>query len=217
MRVRPDAVLAGQRVADRVGRTPLREAGAELAVVLEPLAQPVEPLGHRLALGMRKRFRALVDLDSRDDALRGKQLRERRPVVGLLADRLVVEDDAADVLLGARRREEEVPVGATVLLGRLDTDRVEALLDGAGDLVGGEDPLPLGDEGCGGLVQLGVRHGISLSRLLALREFHYGRATIAAAAGVAQLVEHWLPKPRVAGSSPVSRFFLTKTGPARAA
>lgn len=25
-------------------------------------------------------------------------------------------------------------------------------------------------------------------------------------AGVAQLVEHWLPKPRVAGSSPVSRF-----------
>src|SRR5207244_5826940 len=26
------------------------------------------------------------------------------------------------------------------------------------------------------------------------------------AAGVAQLVEHWLPKPRVAGSSPVSRF-----------
>jgi hypothetical protein len=27
-------------------------------------------------------------------------------------------------------------------------------------------------------------------------------------AGIAQLVEHRLPKPRVAGSSPVSRFFI---------
>jgi hypothetical protein len=69
---------------------------------------------------VRERLRALVDLDARDDALRGQQLRERRPVVGLLADRLVVEDDAADVLLGARRREEEVAVRAPVLLGRLD-------------------------------------------------------------------------------------------------
>ena len=43
---------------------------------------------------------------------------------------------------------------------------------------------------------------MSLSRL------HYGRATIAAPAGVAQLVEHWLPKPRVAGSSPVVRLGL---------
>src|SRR5579859_391985 len=29
-------------------------------------------------------------------------------------------------------------------------------------------------------------------------------------AGVAQLVEHWLPKPRVAGSSPVSRFVVAE-------
>src|SRR5205823_3724955 len=67
---------------------------------------------------------------------------------------LVVEDDPADVLLGARRREEQLAVGASRVLGRLDPDRVEALLDRAGALVRGEDPLALGDERAGGLVQL---------------------------------------------------------------
>jgi hypothetical protein len=158
VRVRPDAVLARHRVSDRVGGTPLCEARAEAAVLLEPLAQPVEPLRDRLALGGGERLRAGVDLDARDDALRGEQLRERCPVVGRLADRLVVEDHAADVLLDARRREEEIAVGAAVLLGRLDVDCVEALLDRAGALVGGEDPFPLGDERGRGLVELDVRH-----------------------------------------------------------
>jgi hypothetical protein len=36
MRVRPDAVLARHRVADRVRRAPLGEAGTEPAVLLEP-------------------------------------------------------------------------------------------------------------------------------------------------------------------------------------
>src|SRR6266568_4419426 len=165
MRVRPDAVLARQRVRDRVRRAPLREPGAELAVLLEPLAQAVEALGHRLALGVRERLRALVHLDAGDHALRREQLRERRPVVGALADRLVEEDDAADVLLGGRRGEEQVAVRAAVLLGRLDADRVEALLDRPAALVCGEDSLPLGDERGRGLVQLGVRHEISLSAL----------------------------------------------------
>src|ERR1051325_8449184 len=86
----------------------LRRAPAGPAAPREPLPPPVEPLGHRLPLGERERLRALVDLDARNDALRGEQLRERRPVVRLLADRLVEQDDAADVLLGAGRREEEV-------------------------------------------------------------------------------------------------------------
>ena len=164
VRVRPDAVLARLCVADGVRRAPLGKAGSEVAVLLEPLAQAVEAFGHGLALGVRERLRALVHLDARDDALRGEQLRERSPVVGLLADRLVEEDDPADVLLGAWRREEKVAVGAPILLGGLDADGVEALLDGAAALVGREDPFSLGDECARGLVQLGVRHGISLSR-----------------------------------------------------
>ena len=101
VRVRPDAVLARDAVADRDHGAPLREARAELAVLLEPLAQAVEALGDLLAGRERERLRALVDLDAGDDPLPLEQLRERRAVGGRLADRLVVEDDAADVL--ARR------------------------------------------------------------------------------------------------------------------
>src|SRR5690606_22951926 len=85
---------------------------------------------------------------------------------GLLADRLVEEDHAADELLGAPGREEQLAVGAAVLLGGLDRDRVEALLDGAAALVGGEDALAGRDERAGGrleIVALGVAHGRSLS------------------------------------------------------
>ena len=131
---------------------------AEAVVLLEPFAQPVEAFGDRLAVGERERLRALVDLDPRDDALRREQLRERRSVERALADRLVEEDDAADVLLGAGRREEQVAVRAPGLLGRLEADRVESLLDRAVALVRREDPLALGDERPGGLVQLVVRH-----------------------------------------------------------
>ena len=53
------------------------------------------------------------------------------PSSGGLADRLVVEDHAADVVGGALGREQQVAVGAPGLLGRLDADRVEALLDRA--------------------------------------------------------------------------------------
>ena len=38
VRVRPDAVLAGDAGADRVGRAPLREARAEPVILLQPLA-----------------------------------------------------------------------------------------------------------------------------------------------------------------------------------
>jgi hypothetical protein len=43
------------------------------------------------------------------------------------------------------------------------------------------------------------------------------RVKSAPRADVAQLVEHWLPKPRVAGSSPVVRFFFfASSAPAHA-
>ena len=71
------------------------------------------------------------------------------PSAELLADRLVVEDHARDVVARALRREEGR--GRRVrLLGGLDSDRVEPLLDRARALVRGEDALALGDErACG--------------------------------------------------------------------
>jgi hypothetical protein len=96
-----------------------------------------------------------------------------------LADRLVEEDHAADVVAGAAGREEQVAVGAPVLLGRLDPDRVEALLDRPRALVRREDPLALGDERLRGLVQSLAGHRASpeslfLVRLSRLRAAHGG-------------------------------------------
>src|SRR5205085_8787175 len=134
-------VFARPAAAVRIGGGPLLEPGAEVAVLLEPAAEAVEALGDRLAGRVRERLRALVDLDPGDDPAALEQLRERRAVGRGLPDRLVEEDDAADELLDSLGREEEIAVGAAVLLRRLEVDRVEALLDRAVALVGGEDAL----------------------------------------------------------------------------
>ena len=147
-RVRVDvkACIRRDPVADRDHRAPLAEARAERVVLGEAPAEPVEALGDLLPGVPGEVLRARVDLDPGDDALAREELGERRAVVGRLADRLVVEDHAADVLLEARRREEEVPVRAAVLLGRLDADRVEPLRDRARGLVRGEDALVVGHD-----------------------------------------------------------------------
>ena len=68
--------------------------------------------------------------------------------------------------------EEEVAVRAAHLLGRLDADRVEALLDRPVALVGRQDPLPRRDEGFRNLFQAGLGHGrhSGLLRSLSLGE-----------------------------------------------
>ena len=154
-----------------------------------------------------------------------ENLRERRAVAGGLADRLVVEDHPGDVVAEPRRREEKLAVGAARLLGRLDPDRVESLLDRARRLVRREDATLGRDESPGGELELlGLhRRPPSLSPvepgplpLVTLNVARGGRDVQDAGDGsrprytdrcadVAQLVEHWLPKPRVAGSSPVVR------------
>ena len=153
VRVRADVPVGRDAVADRDHGPPLREARAELAVLLEPPAQPVEALGDLLAREERVVVRAGVDLDPGDHALRREHLGERRAVVRALADRLVVEDHAADGVLHPRRREEQLAVEAAVLLRRLDADRVEPLLDRPRALVRREDALVVGDDRAGGVVE----------------------------------------------------------------
>ena len=133
-------------------RTPLREAGAEAVVLLEAPTEPVEALGDLLAGKARLVVRAGVDLDAGYDALRRQHLGERSSVVGGLAERLVVEDHATDEVLHPGCREEQLPVVPPILLRRLHADRVEALLDRPGRLVGGKDALVVGDDRAGGVV-----------------------------------------------------------------
>ena len=140
------AKSVGMPLADEDRGAPLGEPRAELTVVREPLAEPVESLGDRLAGEHRQRLRARVHLDARDDAHRGEQLGERRAVGRRLPDRLVEQDHAADVLGQPRRREEHLTVRAPVVLRGVEPDRVEPLLDRAGALVGREDALARCDQ-----------------------------------------------------------------------
>ena len=89
---------------------------------------------------------ALVDLDAGDDPLLLEDLDERPSVGGVLPDRLVEEDHAADVLGGTVGGEQHLAVRAPPILGRLGVDRVEPLLDRPAALVGGEDPLARRDD-----------------------------------------------------------------------
>ena len=152
-------------------RTPLREAGAEPAVLDQPLAQAVEPLGDGLAGIARERFRAGVDLDAGEHALLRQVLREGRAVLGLLAEGLVEHDDAADPLSRAGRGEQHFAIGAAMFLGRLQLDAVEAFLDAPGALVRGQDALAPGDHRAGHAHQLIRVHRqiLSFDRLTARR------------------------------------------------
>ena len=70
VRVGLDAVPRRQAVGDGDDGAPLGEAGAELVVLGQALAQAVEPFGDRLDLGVRagERLGAGVDLDAGDRA-----------------------------------------------------------------------------------------------------------------------------------------------------
>src|SRR5260370_39275937 len=156
--------------ADVDDGAPFCELGAEAAVFGEPLAQPVEALGDDFAGTIRQRLGALVDLDAGQRAGALDHLDERRAVLRVLADGLVVEDDARDVAahrLG--RAKQKLAVVAPVVGGRLDADGVEALLDRAARFVGGQNAPARGYHGLRDLVQFGEVHW---TLLLTLRPTH---------------------------------------------
>ena len=94
---------SGRFVGDRVRRAPLGEARAQRAVLGEALAQAVETFGDGFAVGAGERLRAHVDLDAGDDALALEQLHQRRAVGRVLAEGLVEQDHAADVVADVLR------------------------------------------------------------------------------------------------------------------
>ena len=141
MRVLLHGEPARQHRGNVVDRTPLREARALLAVALQALHESVESFGDLVTGRVRQRHLAPVNLDARNDAALLEQLRERRAVAGLLAERLLVEDHAAHRLRQLRRAEQHVAPRTPVLLGGFDADRGETFGDRGIALVGGEQAL----------------------------------------------------------------------------
>src|SRR6185312_7594571 len=121
---------------------PFGEPRAQLVIFGQTLAQAVETLGDGVARKAGQRLGTAIDLDARNSARSLDQIDQLGAVRSALADRLVIENNARDVVLhGVRRTEKKLAVVATAVLGRLHLDGVEALLDGAGAFVGGEDTL----------------------------------------------------------------------------
>ena len=146
-------------------RPPLCEARAEAGILGQALAQPVESFGDLLSRVPGQFLGAAVDLDARDDAEIVQVLRERHPAGGLLAQGLVEQDGAADVIGKPGRGHQHAAVGAAVVLGAFDIDRVEALAAGRVALVHGEDALAGGDHGaCGGAEDIGIHEVVGRFR-----------------------------------------------------
>jgi len=69
-----------------------------------------------------------VHLDSGNDAIRLQHFDHRLAIAGLLVDRLVEEDDAADVLVQLlAAREQQLAVSASVFLDVLNVDLGQTL------------------------------------------------------------------------------------------
>ncbi len=85
-------------------RAPLREARAEAAVLDETLAQAVETVGDELAVGDFGELAAPLSTLMPGMMPSVSRIFDERAAVGrVLADRLVEEDHAADVVGRARR------------------------------------------------------------------------------------------------------------------
>ena len=84
-------------VADVDHGAPFGEARALLVIFRQPFGEPVEAVGHHLARTIRQRLGAFVDLDAGDRADLLDDIDQRRAVLGLLPDGLVIEDDAGNV------------------------------------------------------------------------------------------------------------------------
>src|SRR5581483_10629019 len=85
---------------------------------------------------------------------------------------LVIKDDAGNVLHAFDRTEQKLAVIAAVLLRRLDTDRIEALLDGAARFVRGQNALAWRDHRGRHFVQFVEIHS-SLHRILSMATCAY--------------------------------------------
>src|SRR4051794_1868879 len=106
-------------------RPPFREARPQGAVFGQTITQAIEPFGDRFTRKTRQSYSAFIHLDPGHDATLFQQGGERRAILRLLADGLVIENDTADEGLNTRGRKQELAIDAAVLLRRGNVDTIE--------------------------------------------------------------------------------------------
>ncbi|MFZ2172677.1 MAG: hypothetical protein WAW17_01315 [Rhodococcus sp. (in: high G+C Gram-positive bacteria)] len=92
------------------------------------------------------RCRAEVDLDARGDPGFAQHAQEWHPVGGVLPDRLVADDDAADAVPEPRGGDDQFPVGAAGLLGLGNPEPGEAPVAGGDRYVDRQRTLVVGHQ-----------------------------------------------------------------------
>jgi hypothetical protein len=104
---------------------PFGKSGAPLFVSLQTLLQSVQSLGDFVAGRVGQREFALVDLDTRHNALLCGQRWQRCAVIGLLPEGFLEQDDTADELTQTRSCQYQAPVTAAMLFSGFNIDRLE--------------------------------------------------------------------------------------------
>ena len=149
-----DAGLTGNARRDIDHGPPLGEAGAKFAVFFQARTQAIEAFGDNFTGAARQRHRAFVDFDARNGTRRGNDLRQRRSVLGFLAQRLIVKDDAGDIVLhGFGAAEQHLTIVAARVFRGFDTDCVKPLLDRARTFIGGKNAFAWGNHRFRGFFQ----------------------------------------------------------------
>ena len=88
----------GMSIADGNHRAPFGKTRAHLKVFLEPVAQSVQTFGDFFAGMSSQVLGSGINFDAGNDSRISEDFEKRRAVLLLLADRLVVENHAADAL-----------------------------------------------------------------------------------------------------------------------
>ncbi len=122
VRVRLDRAARRRIGGDPKDGAPLCERRAHRPVLDKALPQPVEAFGDRLLRSERQRAGTGIHLDPDRDAARTQRVDEPDAALRALPYRLVVEDHSADELPDPGGRNQQFPVRAALLFGRLDAE-----------------------------------------------------------------------------------------------
>jgi len=112
VRIGFDATPAGPMIIDGNDGAPLRKASAHQQVLLETISQSIQTLGYFLSRVPGQLLSAHIHFDTRNDPGMPQGLEKRSAVFLILADRLVVEDYAADILAEADRGDDQISISA---------------------------------------------------------------------------------------------------------
>ena len=124
-----------------------------MKIVLEAIAQAVQPFGDFLSWVARQILRADVDFNAGNDAGVEEDFYKGCSVFLVLTDRLVVEDRAIDAISQTARGQDQFPIGAPRLDGLGNPRPGETPVAGGIALVHREQSLVAGDQRPRGLHQ----------------------------------------------------------------